>query len=69
MIDVRIDDLREPIRDEAEQRIYEMAMTMEVDLSPAALVAAARRRTRLDDFGDDTLLDRLAAQVAANKDS
>jgi hypothetical protein len=42
-----------------------MAMTMEVDLSPAALVAAAHRRTGLDDFGDETLLDRLAAQVSA----
>lgn len=65
MTDIRIDDLRDPVRGEAEQRIYDMAITMEVDLSPAALVAAAHRRTSLDDFGDDTLLDRLAAQVAA----
>lgn len=63
--EVRIPDLREPRRDEAEQQIYEMALSMQVDLDPDALVAAARRRTGLDDFGDDTLLDRLSAQVAA----
>ena len=38
---------------------------MEVDLDPDALVAAAERRTGLDDLGDPTLLDRLGAQVAA----
>jgi hypothetical protein len=63
--DIRIDDLREPVRDEAEQRLHEMALAMEVDLSPDALVAAARRRTGLSELGDATLLDRLDAQVAA----
>ena len=41
MEDIRIADLREPQRDAAEQQIYEMALGMEVDLDPAALVAAA----------------------------
>ena len=65
MTDVRIEDLREPVRNAAEQQIYDLAISIEVDLSPSALVAAAQRRTGLDDFGDPTLLDRLAAQVAA----
>lgn len=63
--EIRIDDLREPRRSDAEQGIYEMALAMEVDLAPDALVAAAERRTGLSDLGDATLLDRLEAQVAA----
>lgn len=63
--EVRIPDLREPRRDAAEQQIHDMALSMQVDLDPDALVAAARRRTGLDDLGDPTLLDRLAAQVDA----
>ena len=65
MDEVRIEDLRAPRRDAAEQQIHEMALAMEVDLEPASLVASAQRRTGLTDFGDDTLLDRLDAQVAA----
>ena len=38
---------------------------MVVDLDPDLLVAAAHRRTGLDDLGDPSLLDRLGAQVAA----
>jgi hypothetical protein len=63
--EVRIPDLREPRRDAAEQQIHDMALSMQVDLDPDALVAAARRRTGLDDLGDPTLLDRLRAQVDA----
>jgi hypothetical protein len=63
--EVRIEDLRKPQRDAAEQQIYEMALGMQVDLDPDALVAAARRRTGLQDLGDATLVDRLAAQVGA----
>ena len=65
MDDIRIDDLREPRRTPEEQQIHELGRTMEVDLAPAGLVAAAERRTGLSDLGDPTLLDRLAAQVAA----
>lgn len=63
--DIRIEDLAEPRRNAAEQSIYEMSLSMEVDLNPDLLVAAAHRRTGLKDFGDPTLLDRLAAQVVA----
>jgi hypothetical protein len=65
MTDIEIPDLREPQRDADEQQIYDMAVSMEVDLTPAALLAAATRRTGLADLGDPTLVDRLAAQVAA----
>ena len=65
MTDIRIDDLRAPRRTPEQQAIHDMAVTMEVDLDPAGIVAAAQRRTGLTDLGDPTLLDRLAAQVAA----
>lgn len=65
MEEIRIADLREPQRDAEAQSLYDLALSMEIDLTPAALVASAERRTGLDDFGDATLLDRLAAQVAA----
>lgn len=65
MREIRIADLREPQRTPEEQQIHELGRTMEVDLTPAALVAAAERRTGLSDLGDPTLLSRLAAQVAA----
>lgn len=63
--DIRIGDLREPVRTPEEQAVFEAGLAMEVDLSPSALVAAAERRTGLTELGDPTLLDRLAAQVAA----
>lgn len=65
MNEIRIDDLREPRRTPEEQQVYDLGLTMEVDLSPAALVATAERRTGLSDFGDPSLLDRLGAQVDA----
>lgn len=65
VIEVRIEDLREPRREATEQQVYEMALGMQVDLDPAGLVASARRRTGLTDFGDPTLLDRLDEQVRA----
>lgn len=65
MNEVRIADLREPRRGPDEQALYDLGRTMEVDLDPAGLVARARADTGLDDLGDDTLHDRLAAQVAA----
>lgn len=65
MRDVRIDDLREPQRNAKEQGFYEFALGMHVDLDADAIVATARDTTGLHELGDDTLLDRLAAQVAA----
>ena len=64
-MEIRIDDLRAPRRTPEEQQVYDLGLTMEVDLSPAALVATAERRTGLSDFGDPLLLDRLVAQVDA----
>ncbi|MFN8017295.1 MAG: sulfotransferase [Acidimicrobiales bacterium] len=65
MNEIRIHDLREPERTPEEQQVHDLGRTMEVDLTPSALVAAAERRTGLSDLGDPTVLDRLAAQVAA----
>ncbi len=65
MREVRIEDLREPRRDPGEQAFFDVACSMKVDLDPEALVARARAATGLSDFGDDTVLDRLAAQVDA----
>ena len=65
MNDIRISDLREPQRDAAEQQIYDMALGMQVDLDPDALVAAAQRRTGLSALSDPTLLERLDSQVRA----
>mgnify|MGYP002479501200 CR=1 FL=1 len=61
MDEIRIADLREPVRDADAQALYDMALAMEVDLDAGGLVAAAERKTGLDDFGDPTVLDRLAA--------
>jgi Sulfotransferase family len=65
MTDVRIDDLREPRRQGAEQSLYEAALTMTVDLGVDRLVAEARSDTGLSELGDDSILGRLAAQVDA----
>ena len=62
---VRIEDLREPRRGPDEQAIYDYATSLQVDLDTDALVDEAQARTGLRDFGDETLLDRLAAQVDA----
>lgn len=71
MRSIDIDDLREPRRDTHQQQIYEAALTMEVELDPASLLASAKRRTGLADLGSDpTVLDRLRAQAeAADADS
>jgi Sulfotransferase family len=65
MREVRIDDLREPHRTPEEQSTFEMALAMQVDLEADGIVAEARTITGLTDFGDDSLMDRLAAMVAA----
>jgi Sulfotransferase family len=62
---VRIDDLREPVRDEPEQALYEMALSLEVDLDPDGIIAEASRATGLFDLGDDAWPDRLAVMAAA----
>src|SRR5262249_24060058 len=61
----RIEDLREPRRDEREQAIYDFAISLDVDLAPRAIVEDAIATAGTDEFGDPTLLDRLRAQVDA----
>ncbi len=65
MNEVRIEDLREPRREGSERSLYEHSLTISVDLRVDGLVHEATTRTGLSDFGDPTLLDRLAAQVEA----
>ncbi|MGO8872870.1 MAG: sulfotransferase family protein [Acidimicrobiales bacterium] len=65
MNEIRIRDLREPKRTPEEQSIYDMALAMQVDLDAEGIAAEARQVTGLTEFGDDTLMDRLAAMVAA----
>ncbi len=62
---MRIDDLCEPRRTPKEQALYEWACSLVVELDAEELAARARATTGLEDFGDETLLDRLSAQVAA----
>jgi hypothetical protein len=62
---VRIEDLREPRRTGDDEAFYRFAVGLRVDLDVDGMVGEARSATGLDDFGDPTLLDRLAAQVAA----
>ena len=52
MSDVRIDDLREPRRNAAEQAMYELALQMTVDLDVDGLLAEARSDTGLSNFGE-----------------
>ncbi len=63
--DIQITDLREPVRDQQQQQVFDMALTMQVDLNTDALIAAAQHRTGLYEFGDPSLLARLTAQVDA----
>jgi hypothetical protein len=62
---IRIADLRAPRRTPAQQAAWQYGQTLQVDLDPARLARDAIDRTGLSDFGDRTLLDRLAAQCAA----
>ena len=62
---IRIADLREPRRTPAQQAAWEYGQKLQVDLDPARIAREAIDRTGLSDFGDRTLLDRLAAQCAA----
>ncbi len=65
MTDARIADLREPQRDAGEQKLYEYALGMQVDLAADGIAADAVARTGLADFGDTGVLDRLADQTDA----
>jgi hypothetical protein len=63
--EIRLRDLRDPVRSPQEQAAYEFGCSLEVGLDPEELLASARARTGLHDLGDDTLVDRLVAQCRA----
>jgi sulfotransferase family protein len=65
MREVRIEDLRAPQRDARETALYEFAVGMKVDLDVDTLTAEARGATGIPVFEDESVLNRLAAQVAA----
>ncbi len=57
--DIRIDDLATPELSEVQRQALAWAETVEVDFSEAAILAAARERTGLADFGLDDFRLRL----------
>ena len=65
MREVRIEDLRAPRRTREEQALYEFAVRMKVDLDVDGIVSDARNATGVHLFEDESVLDRLGAQVAA----
>jgi hypothetical protein len=60
---IRIDDLRTPRLSPAQQAAIEATNGLEVELSVEAVLAAARERTGLADFGPPDFLERLALLV------
>jgi hypothetical protein len=65
MEEVRIEDLRAPQRTPEEQRMYDLAVGMHVEIDADDLLQQARVDTGMQGLGDETLLDRLRAQVDA----
>ena len=62
---IRIDDLRSPRLDPAQQSALEYVATLDLSLDPDDLLTEARARARSDDFGADDFLPRLHAMVDA----
>jgi hypothetical protein len=56
---IRIEDLAEPRLTEVQQQLLAWGETVEVDFGEAAILAAARERTGLSDFGPDDFRERL----------
>ncbi len=56
---IRIDDLADPELTEQQMRLRELADQFPVTFSVGGILAAARDRTGLDDFGPDDFRDRL----------
>jgi hypothetical protein len=65
MREVRIDDLREPRRTPQEQAAREWSLALEVDLRFDTIVGRAREATGLHRVHDDSVYDRLRAQIDA----
>jgi hypothetical protein len=62
---IRIDDLRTPRLDAAQQAALDYVSTLDLSLEPDGLLAAARTRAQSDDFGASDFLPRLHAMVDA----
>ena len=56
---IRIDDLAAPRLTEVQRQLVAWGETVEVDFGEAAILAAARERTGLSDFGPDDFRERL----------
>ncbi|MFA9566306.1 MAG: sulfotransferase, partial [Acidimicrobiales bacterium] len=62
---VRLDDLAEPRLTDRQREMQRLAAEYPVTLTVEAILAAARSRTGLDDFGAEDFLGRLAVLVAS----
>ena len=60
---IRIDDLREPRLSPAQQAVIDATAGLQVELSVDEVLAAARERTGLADFGPQDFLERLGLLV------
>ena len=60
---IRIDDLREPRLSPAQQAVIDATAGLKVELSVDEVLAAARERTGLADFGPQDFLERLGLLV------
>jgi hypothetical protein len=56
---IRIDDLGSPVLTEIQRTALEAAAATPVEMTVDAVLAVARRRTGLEDFGDERFVDRL----------
>ena len=65
MAEVRIEDLRSPVLSAEQRAILDGLEARPVHLGADRLVEKARAGTGLTDLGDDSVLERLAAHVAA----
>ena len=62
---IRIDDLRNPRLDDVPRSALDYVATLDIEFDVETMLARARGRARLDDFGDPSFRTRLDAMVAA----
>jgi hypothetical protein len=60
---IRVDDLRAPVLSDAQRAAQAYGERQRVELTPAAVLAAAEKRTGLSDFGPGDFRERLALQL------
>lgn len=65
MEEIRIDDLREPLRSPEDQAVHDWSLSLDVDLGFDTIVSQARSSTGLEHIGDDSVYERLQAQIDA----